>query len=351
AGLTAADIDAVEAHGTGTRLGDPIEAQAVLSTYGQDRPEDKPLWLGSVKSNIGHCQTAAGVAGVMKMVLALRNGVLPRTLHVDVPSSQVDWSAGAVELLTEARLWEADGRPRRAGVSSFGISGTNAHVILEEAAPAPITQSPVVPVVPWLLSARSEQALRDQATELREFVLARPELDLARVGRTLAWGRAALPHRAVVLGTGRDELLAALADVDSVRGVAGSGAGGAVFVFPGQGAQWVGMGRTLWDSEPVFGAAMERCEQALAPFVDWSLREVLADPAALDRVDVVQPALWAVMVSLAELWRHWGVEPAAVIGHSQGEIAAAVVAGGLSLADGARVVALRSQAIAAIAGG
>ncbi|WP_203721047.1 type I polyketide synthase, partial [Paractinoplanes brasiliensis] len=351
AGLAATDIDAVEAHGTGTRLGDPIEAQALLATYGQDRSSERPLWLGSVKSNLGHTQAAAGVAGLIKMVLAMRHGVLPRTLHADTRSSQVDWTAGAIELLTESRDWDVDGRPRRAGVSAFGISGTNAHVILEEAAPEPAVQSPAVSVVPWLLSARSEQALREQAAELREFVLARPELDLARVGRTLAWGRAALPHRAVVVGTGRDELLAALADVDSVRGVAGSGAGGAVFVFPGQGAQWVGMGLALWDSEPAFAETMSRCEEALAPYTGWLLHEVLSDSEALDRVDVVQPALWAVMVSLAELWRYWGVEPGAVIGHSQGEIAAAVVSGGLSLADGARVVALRSQAIAAIAGG
>ncbi|WP_243755212.1 type I polyketide synthase [Paractinoplanes brasiliensis] len=351
AGLSAADIDAVEAHGTGTTLGDPIEAQALLATYGQDRPEDRPLWLGSIKSNIGHTQSAAGVAGIIKMVLAMRHGVLPKTLHVDAPSSHVDWASGDVELLTEARPWEADGRKRRAGVSSFGISGTNAHVILEEADAAPVTTSATPQVVPWVLSARSEQALREQAARLRRFVAEEPELDLARVGRVLLNGRARLPHRAVVLGADRGQLLASLADVDAVRGPAKTGGAGAVFVFPGQGAQWTGMGLGLWESDPVFAAAMERCEQALAPFVDWSLREVLADRATLRRVDVVQPALWAVMVSLAELWRHWGVEPAAVIGHSQGEIAAAVVAGGLSLVDGARVVALRSQAIAAIAGG
>ncbi|WP_203721065.1 type I polyketide synthase, partial [Paractinoplanes brasiliensis] len=240
---------------------------------------------------------------------------------------------------------------RRAGVSSFGISGTNAHVILEEADTAPAVSPAAETLVPWMLSARNEQALYEQAGRMRQFLADQPELDLARVGRVLLNGRARLSHRAVVLGADRAELMDALADLDAVRGVAAPAAGGVVFVFPGQGAQWVGMGLGLWESDPVFAAAMERCEQALAPFVDWSLREVLADPAALDRVDVVQPALWAVMVSLADLWRHWGVEPAAVIGHSQGEIAAAVVAGGLSLVDGARVVALRSQAIAAIAGG
>ncbi|WP_203721075.1 type I polyketide synthase, partial [Paractinoplanes brasiliensis] len=336
AGLEAIDIDAVEAHGTGTALGDPIEAQALMATYGQDRPEDRPLWLGSVKSNIGHTQAAAGVAGIIKMVLALRNGVLPRTLHAETRSTHVDWSEGAVELLTEARPWEADGRPRRAGVSSFGISGTNAHLILEEAAPvtepAPVT--PPAEVVPWVLSARTERALDAQVERLRQFAAETPGADPVRVGRVLLSGRAQLRHRAVFLGSDRTELLDALAEGYGVRGVAGTGTDGVVFMFPGQGAQWVGMGRTLWDSEPVFAAAMERCQEALAPFVDWSLREVLADPAAFERVDIVQPASWAVMVSLAELWRHWGVEPAAVIGHSQGEIAAAVVSGGLSLVDG-----------------
>ncbi|WP_203721015.1 type I polyketide synthase [Paractinoplanes brasiliensis] len=351
AGLRADEVDAVEAHGTGTTLGDPIEAQALLATYGQGRPEDRPLWLGSIKSNIGHTQAAAGVAGVIKMVLAMRNGVLPKTLHVDAPSSHVDWAAGDVELLTEARPWETDGQPRRAGVSSFGISGTNAHVLLEE--PEPVAEPAVATpagAVPWALSARTERALREQAAQVREFLIERPDADLARVGRVLLDGRAALPHRAVVLGADRGELLDALADIDAVRGHTVAGASGVVFVFPGQGGQWPGMGLGLWDAEPVFAEAMQRCAAVLEPLVDWSLRDVLGDPAMLERTDVVQPALWAVMVSLAELWRHWGVEPAAVVGHSQGEIAAAVVSGGLSLADGARVVALRSQATAAIAG-
>ncbi|WP_203721054.1 type I polyketide synthase, partial [Paractinoplanes brasiliensis] len=348
AGLEPADIDAVEAHGTGTRLGDPIEAQALMATYGQGRPADRPLWLGSIKSNIGHTQAAAGVAGVIKMILAMRNGVLPQTLNVDAPTSQVDWTAGAVRLLTASRPWEADGRRRRAGVSSFGVSGTNAHVILEEAAPSP---APVeaLPVVPLVLSARSEQALTDQAARLREFLDERPDADLARVARVLLTGRAGLPHRAVVLGADRGELLNGLADVDAVRGqtVAGTGL---VFVFPGQGGQWTGMGLGLWEQEPVFAAAMQRCAAVLEPLVDWSLREALGDAAMLERIDVVQPALWAINVSLAELWRHWGVVPAAVIGHSQGEIAAACAVGALSLADGARVVVLRSKAMASIAG-
>ncbi|CAM5464252.1 Polyketide-type polyunsaturated fatty acid synthase PfaA OS=Streptomyces glaucescens OX=1907 GN=SGLAU_07210 PE=4 SV=1 [Streptomyces glaucescens] len=347
AGLSAGEVDAVEAHGTGTTLGDPIEAQALIATYGQDRDRERPLWLGSLKSNIGHAQAAAGVAGVIKMVEAMRHGVLPRTLHVGEPSSKVDWSAGAVELLTEAREWPETGeRPRRAGVSSFGVSGTNAHVILEQ---APEAQPPAVvePVaVPWILSARSAEALREQAARLVSRVEGDAGLSLANVGWSLATGRAALEHRAVVVGRDRDGLLAGLADVN-----AGSGSGGrVVFVFPGQGAQWAGMGVELLDSAPVFAERFAECAKALAEFVGWDAEAVLRGaPGApsLERVDVVQPLSWAVMVSLAAVWRSYGVEPAAVVGHSQGEIAAACVAGGLTLRDGARVVALRSLAIAA----
>ncbi|WP_051855297.1 type I polyketide synthase [Streptomyces sp. NRRL B-1347] len=363
--LAAADVDAVEAHGTGTTLGDPIEAQALLATYGQERPGDRPLWLGSVKSNLGHPQAAAGVAGVIKMVMALRAGVLPRTLHVDAPSPHVDWASGAVELLAEARPWPDAGRPRRAAVSSFGISGTNAHVVLEQApAPAPTPgddgtpQAPAGPV-PLTLSARSGTALRAQAARLRERLAAEPALDAVDVAHSLLTTRAALAHRAVVLGGDRDALLAGLAAVadgretpGAVEGLAGD-PGRTVFVFPGQGAQWAGMAGELWETAPVFRERLTECADALAPYVDWSLVDVVRGaPAGVDpdRVDVVQPALWAVMVSLAELWRSYGVEPAAVVGHSQGEIAAACVAGGLSLDDGARVVALRSRALTAIAG-
>ncbi|MEU4541433.1 type I polyketide synthase [Streptosporangium sp. NPDC023825] len=364
AGLSPADVDAVEAHGTGTTLGDPIEAQALLATYGQDRPEDRPLWLGSVKSNIGHTQSAAGVAGVIKMVMAMRHGVLPQTLHVDEPSPHVDWSAGAVELLTEAVAWPDSGRERRAAVSSFGISGTNAHVVLEEA-PAQDTQddeapaeSPALPAVPWVLSGRNAQALRDQAGRLARAVAAseaRPE----DVAHSLAVSRSAFDHRAVVVGADRDGLLAGLhglADGAAVAGVieGAPGSGGkTVFVFPGQGSQWLGMGVELLESSAVFAARMAECEAALSEFVDWSLTGVLRaeeGQPGFDRVDVVQPVLWAMMVSLAQLWQSLGVAPAAVVGHSQGEIAAAVVAGALSLQDGARVVALRSRAIVALAG-
>ncbi|WP_053715142.1 type I polyketide synthase [Saccharothrix sp. NRRL B-16348] len=328
AGLEPSDVDAVEAHGTGTSLGDPIEAQALLATYGAERSE--PLWLGSVKSNIGHTQAAAGVAGVIKMVMALRHGRLPKTLHVDEPTPHVDWTAGDIRLLTEPVAWPETGRPRRAAVSSFGISGTNAHVVLEQA------PDPVEPAVdgdlPWLVSAKSEPALREQIRRVREFAAHHPEV---AIGRALA-GRARFPHRAAILGS------------DVVSGVAGA-PDRTVFVFPGQGAQWVGMGRELYASEPVFRDAVDECERALAPHVDWSLVEVL-NGGELDRVDVVQPALFAVMVALARLWQSVGVEPDVVVGHSQGEIAAAHVAGALSLEDAARVVALRSKALVALSG-
>ncbi len=345
AGLSTSDVDVVEAHGTGTTLGDPIEAQALLATYGQDRAT--PLWLGSVKSNIGHTQAAAGVAGVIKMVQAMRHGVLPRTLHVDAPSSHVDWTSGAVELLTESREWTAD-RPLRAAVSSFGMSGTNAHTVLEAFPQAETTPTPAAGPVPWVLSARSAEALRGQARAL----LARADESPADIGFSLATTRASLPHRAVVNGD-FPAGLAALAEgspaADVVTGVAGA-PGKVALVFPGQGSQWAGMALELAESSPVFAARLDECAAALESFVDWRLRDVLADAEALSRVDVVQPALFAVMVSLAESWRAFGVVPDAVVGHSQGEIASAVVSGALSLEDGARVVALRSKAILALAG-
>jgi mycoketide-CoA synthase len=359
--LSAADVDAVEAHGTGTTLGDPIEAQALLATYGQDRPEDRPLWLGSIKSNIGHTQAAAGMAGIIKTVQAIRHGLLPRSLHIDEPSPNVDWSAGNVRLLTEPVAWPDRGEPRRAGVSSFGVSGTNAHVILEQA-PAPETEDDAPsagPAVPWVLSGKTPQALRAQAGRLHAFAAGHPEAGPAEVGVALATARAALEHRAAVLAEDHDGFLAGLAALAAgepdPRLVEAKALADVrpVFVFPGQGSQWAGMGRELLDTAPAFAERIAECEQALAPYVDWSLTALLrGEPGApgLDRVDVVQPALFAVMVSLAHLWRAGGVEPAAVIGHSQGEIAAACVAGALSLEDAARVVALRSQALLPLAG-
>ncbi|GAA2197788.1 type I polyketide synthase [Streptomyces bangladeshensis] len=356
--LTTADVDVVEAHGTGTTLGDPIEAQALLATYGQDRPADAPLWLGSVKSNIGHTQAAAGVAGVIKMVMAMRNGVLPKTLHVDRPSTKVDWDAGNVRLLTEQREWPRHDRPCRAGVSSFGISGTNAHVILEQAPPAPAAPQPTGPegpAVPWLLTARTPAALAGQAAALLGHLDTHPGLDPSDVGWTLATARARFAHRASITGTDPADLraaLAALADGGTARNLAeGTAPGRArpVFVFPGQGSQWPGMATELLESSPVFAARMAECAAALAPYTDWDVATELRGD--LDRVDVVQPLLWAVMVSLAHTWSAYGVTPAAVIGHSQGEIAAACAVGALSLDDGARVVALRSRAIAELLSG
>ncbi|MBW4721233.1 type I polyketide synthase [Saccharothrix obliqua] len=343
--LEPSDVDAVEAHGTGTTLGDPIEAQALLATYGQDRSE--PLWLGSVKSNLGHTQAAAGVAGVIKMVLALRHGVLPRTLHVDAPTSHVDWTAGDVRLLTANRPWPDSGRPRRAGVSAFGISGTNAHVIVEQS-PESVPEAADGPVL-WPLSAKSAEALREQAERLRAFVAEHPDVGAGAIGRALAT-RTRFEHRAVVVGdvAGLEALAEGGESPHLVTGVAVN-PGKRVFVFPGQGAQWVGMGGALYAADPVFRGVVDECAVALAPFVEWSLVEVL-ERGVLDRVDVVQPVLWAVMVGLAAVWRSRGVVPDAVVGHSQGEIAAAVVAGALSLADGAKVVALRSKALVAIAG-
>nr|QOD94998.1 PldAIII [Streptomyces platensis] len=369
AGLAGADVDAVEAHGTGTRLGDPIEAQALIATYGQARSADRPLWLGSLKSNIGHTQAAAGVAGVIKMVQAMQHGTLPPTLHIDQPTGQVDWATGAVELLTEAVPWPDSDRPRRVAVSSFGVSGTNAHVIIEHTPHTPHTtrtsqssQSPQAPQtvqahrpVPWLLSAKTSQALAAQARRLSAHLRANPDLRSADVAHSLLTTRSVHAERAVFIAGDRDEALAALdALADGtpaphlVQGLADV-SGKTVFVFPGQGSQWVGMAVELLDGSEVFAEHMAACARALEPFVDWSLEDVLRQTDGtwpLERVEVVQPVLWAVMVSLAGLWQAHGVEPAAVLGHSQGEIAAACVAGALSLEDGARVVALRSQAIA-----
>ncbi|WAP54077.1 type I polyketide synthase [Streptomyces sp. S465] len=369
AGLSAADVDVVEAHGTGTTLGDPIEAQALLATYGQERSVERPLLLGSIKSNIGHAQAAAGVAGVIKMVQAMRHGLLPASLHIDEPTPHVDWGSGAVRLLTEAVEWPMGEGPRRAGVSSFGASGTNAHVILEQM-PTPAEEDERTEsapsdrdAVPWVLSARSAEALRGQATALVERVGGVSELSPVDVGWSLVTSRSVFEHRAVVVGEGRGELVAgleALARGVSHPGVVESGTAaspcdvGPVLVFPGQGSQWAGMGAELLEVSPVFAARVGECERALSPYVDWSLTDVLRgtqSAADLGRVDVVQPVLWAVMVSLAAVWAGHGVRPVAVVGHSQGEIAAAVVAGALSLEDGAKVVALRSKALRRLAGG
>ncbi|MEU6075139.1 type I polyketide synthase [Micromonospora sp. NPDC047074] len=368
AGLSPADVDAVEAHGTGTTLGDPIEAHALLATYGQGRGDAAPLLLGSIKSNIGHAQAAAGVAGVIKMVMAMRHGVVPASLHVDEPSPHIDWSAGDVELVTEARAWPAVDRPRRAAVSSFGISGTNAHVIIEQAdEPAPQTEErPIAeagavaagPVV-WPLSARAKAALPGQAARLAAFLRDREPVDPARVGWSLATTRSVFDHRAAVVGRDVEELLAGLDALaegspvgNVVSGVAAGHGAGPVFVFPGQGAQSVRMAAGLVGASPVFDAALAECQVALGPWLDVDLVSVLTgdDESWLDRVEVVQPVLFAVGIALAAVWKHVGVTPSAVVGHSQGEIGAACVAGILSLEDAAKTVALRSRALAVLAG-
>ncbi|MFI1741231.1 type I polyketide synthase, partial [Streptomyces sioyaensis] len=397
-------VDVVEAHGTGTVLGDPIEAQALLATYGRDRAEGRPLWLGSVKSNLGHTQAAAGVAGIIKMVMAMRNGVLPKTLHVDAPSSKVDWSAGGVELLRESRPWEA-GRPKRAAVSSFGISGTNAHVIIEQAPQTPrAPEAPAgaqgqagavttkswpthVPVL-WPVSGASADGLRAQAASLLDLLERADAPDLADVGLALATTRAQLEHRAVIAGSDRTELAAglrALTDDAStaglVRAVARTG-GKTAFLFTGQGAQRAGMGRELYEAFPVFAQALdEACEhldahlqrplkdvlfaadgptkagperdepERAGPAQDKQVQDGSPDSAPLDRTEYAQPALFAVETALFRLIESWGVRPDMVAGHSIGEITAAHVAGVLSLADASALVAARGRLMQALPDG
>ncbi|MFE6894399.1 type I polyketide synthase [Streptomyces sp. NPDC057694] len=352
AGLSPADIDAVEAHGTGTTLGDPIEVQALQAAYGQNRATERPLWLGSLKSNIGHAQAAAGVGGIIKMVMALRAGTLPRTLHADEPSPHIDWTAGNVQLLTEEREWPQAGQPRRAAVSSFGFSGTNAHVILEEAPAGSVEEaaqesvSPTVsPIVPLLISAKSQTALRAQAQRLRTHLTERPELRPADVAFSLATTRAALEHRAVVVGTELHELaekLDALADTGTGTVIDG---GRTAFLFTGQGAQRPGMGRELYETFPAFRTALDEACSHLDPLLPQPLRNVMwgTDPDTLARTEYTQPALFALEVALYRLLESWGIRPDAVAGHSIGEIAAAHICGILSLHDACTLVAARGR--------
>ncbi|WP_280712234.1 beta-ketoacyl synthase N-terminal-like domain-containing protein, partial [Bradyrhizobium sp. BR13661] len=366
-GVSPDDIDVVEAHGTGTSLGDPIEAGALAAVFGPTRREDRPLWLGSSKSNLGHAQAAAGVLGVMKMVLALRHEVLPKSLHAEQPSSQIEWEGSGLSLLQQARAWPREAaHVRRAGVSSFGISGTNAHVVIEEAparsaARATDTAEAWSPLIPLLVSGRDEAALRAQASRYGEWLSQHPDADFHSVLATAALHRTQFGSRASVSARDAAEAVEALRSLAEGRPHAAVSVadardrGRVVFVFPGQGSQWPSMGRTLLAESAAFAQAIAACETALSKYTDWSLTSVLRgdegiDACLLERVDVIQPALFAMNVGLAAVWRSLGVVPSAVVGHSQGEIAAAVVAGILSLEDGARVVALRSQLLRRLTG-
>ncbi|WP_462184113.1 type I polyketide synthase, partial [Frankia sp. AgKG'84/4] len=374
AGLTPTDVDVVEGHGTGTRLGDPIEAQALLATYGQGRRAGRPLWLGSLKSNIGHAQAAAGVAGVIKMVQAMRHGVLPATLHVDEPSRQVDWSTGAVRLVTESRPWPDDGRPRRAGVSSFGVSGTNAHLVLEQAPgesdPAPAAaqarSAAQTTTVPLVLSARGAPALAGQAGRLAAYLRGH-DTALADLADALLTRRVRMPDRAVVLATSTAEArtgLAALARSEPAPNVvAGLGGrpGTVVFVFPGQGSQRPGMGRELRRRFQVYADAFdETCallDERLGAAAGPGVRTVVLAPDGteharrLDRTVYTQAGLFAVEVALARLLESWGIRAGLMIGHSIGEITAAHLAGVLSLPDAAAVVAARGRLMESLPAG
>jgi acyl transferase domain-containing protein/NADPH:quinone reductase-like Zn-dependent oxidoreductase len=365
--LSAADVDAVEAHSTGTTLGDPIEAQALLATYGQQRTNG-PLWLGSIKSNIGHTNAAAGAAGVIKTVMAMRHGVLPKTLHVEDPSPHISWSTGKVSLLTESRRWERGPRPRRAGVSSFGISGTNAHLIVEEAPPtipenkADDAAAPELPVIPFVISGATPQSLRAQAESLRSHLQEHPELPAADVAYSLATTRAALKHRAALLAS---DSACVLSQLDALaRGEPASGLiegiaqpdGNVAFMFSGQGAQRAGAGRELYNAFPVFAETIDAACRELDGYLDRPLMEIIfaseqtPEARLLDATEYAQPGLFALELGLFRLLEWLGVTPDYLVGHSLGELVAAHVAGVLSISDASALVAARGRLMAALPG-
>ncbi|WP_194833176.1 type I polyketide synthase [Nocardia sp. XZ_19_369] len=360
-GLAPHEIDYVEAHGTGTALGDPIEARALARVFGPGRDPERPLGLGSLKSNVGHTQAAAGVGSIIKLVLALQHERIPATLNASVPSPQVDWANSGLAVQAEPMPWRRGDRPRRAGVSAFGLSGTNAHLILEEApvAPAPAAAPDSRGVVLLPISARSQASLQGQAERLLDLVVADPRLEPGPVARALALQRTQFERRAVAVAADRDEMIGALRDLaagrSSANAVLGAGAvltnAKTAFIFPGQGAQWVGMARDLLADSAAFRAEFEQCDKAFGAYTGWSLVDKLTTMTAADLIDfpVVQPLLFATMAALAASWRAVGVTPDAVIGHSQGEIAAAYCAGVLELSDAARIVLTRSRLMQAIA--
>ncbi|MFE3590616.1 amino acid adenylation domain-containing protein [Streptomyces niveus] len=366
--LTSQDIDAVEAHGTGTPLGDLIEVGALGEVFGPGRDPARPLHLGSSKSNIGHTQAAAGVAGVIKMVLALQHGTLPRTLHAEEPSPHVDWDENRLSLLSSPVDWPRTDRPRRVGVSSFGVSGTNAHLVLEEApAPSDVTTGATeadgdepaaaqADRLPLLLSGRDPEALRAQAADWADWLVQHPDQPLPALARVAAVHRTHHPARASVLTATAAEaaegLRALAADQEDERIVTGTARprGKVVFVFPGHGSQWRLMGARLMAESTAFRAAVAECDAALRPWTGWSVAELLSGEdenaqTPFARLDILQPALFTMAIGLAAVWRELGLEPEAVVGSSQGEVPAAVVAGALSLKDAAVIVALRSQAL------
>ncbi|MFD0661102.1 type I polyketide synthase [Thermocatellispora tengchongensis] len=358
AGVDPAGVQYVELHGTGTPVGDPIEAAALGMVFAAGRPVDRPLLVGSVKTNVGHLEGAAGITGLIKTVLAIAHREIPPSLNFARPNPRIAFSEWRLRVADVRRDWPAPQDPLLAGVSSFGVGGTNCHIVLA-APPAPPGDAGSGPraALPLIVSGRSEAAMRAQARRLAAYLRDNPEARPLDVAHTLDAGRSRFAHRAAVVGAHPAELADGLEAVAAGDGHPGAATATAaadvrpVFVFPGQGSQWAGMGRELMAASPVFRRRMLECADALGPHVGWSLPEVLGDADALARIDVVQPVLWAVMVSLAEVWRSYGVEPAAVVGHSQGEIAAACVAGALSTSEAARLIALRSRVLAEEAAG